>query len=308
MANQVEGVPDISAVEGVAYPSSVEGRDFAYWLYNNWTYDPITDIWTPNAGIGSDLILNNAFNSTANWVLDADWAIGGGVLTHTPGATGYAQRQALACGGKWVKVVYSIKRLAAPITFVTKIGSHISYVSNPAVADGYIMDLCAINGYFNFQASTATLDADFDDVYLYPYTQGDLTVLRNYGAQYGYSVAVSLGLPHVMAGAIVRYSDANNFVLATVEQLLNGSARVWLWTKIAGAYALKTSAEAGAYTEWDNLQIRFSDADNVQVWYGPAGSEALKIAATDISAVPAGTYAGGFGANSNVGLKNLSTL
>lgn len=310
MSFQADGVALPGAVDGVTDPSMINDVDFPHWVYTNWTYNSGTGVWTPpNPAESADLIVNNTFAAAGSWVLDGGWSIGGGVLTHAPGATGNAKRDALACGNKWVKFVFSVKRLVAQGSTYAKIGNYYQWLYNLAVADGYVADLCAAgNGYFFIGGSTVAADLDFDDVYLYPYTdQAEPFLLRNYGAQYGYSAAVSLGSTVMRnVGIVAKYSDDSNLVLATLEGRISSNPNINIFKKVAGTYSLLAQVTAGAYTEWNNLQLKFPiDNDHVEVWYGPAGSEAKKGGPYDVSTVPAGTYAGGFGACTGVGLKTL---
>ena len=127
----------------------------------------------------------------------------------------------------------------------------------------------------------------FDEVSLKPYTLSELIAVRNYGGQVAISAPLTF-TSRLSCGVVSRYSDANNFIVAR-----HNGTNARLETCIAGSWTILINT-AAAYAAGGVIEIRWAAANTAQLWYRGSQIGTNK----DVSAVPAGTWAGLFGTDS----------
>jgi hypothetical protein len=160
--------------------------------------------------------------------------------------------------------------------------------------------------YFTFHRSSAS-DASiyYAKLSVAVLNPANYFAIRNYGQQTGFTSSLSI-LSSSLSGIIARYSDPNNYLHAYIWR--QNTTKILLDAVIGGVPTNLIPATAITYTQWKNIQIKFPAANTAQLWYGATGAEAQIGADQDVSALPAGNYAGLAGFNSGDGFKNASPL
>jgi hypothetical protein len=133
------------------------GAGERYRLKNLWMRD-ITD----SISCGSNLVANGTFSTSTDWIVGANWAVSGGVATHTAGSTAWLQYPIDATVGKTYKVTYTLSgRTAGSVR--CNVGANVSGYSTSNGAQEYYVGYTSGAAYVNF-APTTDFDGSVDNV------------------------------------------------------------------------------------------------------------------------------------------------
>lgn len=282
----------------------------------NWTRSP-AGVWSPNPGLGSELVVNGGFDSDVNgWTplqLNGDTPptltseVGGqsgNYLKITNGGTttrGSAYQQITVVHYTWYRLTGYGKEIGAyaNIGLGTSAGNSAAYLGSGNIAGSWVSQFKGIivtpnitTFYLNLFDSSGT-NSGYDSLSLKPLTMAHLFAVRNYGHQVGFQANLTTS-SHIPGGVVVRYSDSNNYVLCWHD-----GTNLHLDKVVAGVPTSLINAVT-AYVAGAQIAIKWNGADTAQAWYAGAQVGADQ----DVSAVPAGNWAGLFGTDSTVQLTN----
>ena len=118
-----------------------------------------------------NLLANPGFDSGASWSLDANWAIGSGVASHSPGAADDISQSLVLTSGETYRIAYTVDGVTNGEVWPRLSG--VADIDGTAVdADGRYLDALVADGdsdAFGFSADT-DFDGSIDDAVIYRQT------------------------------------------------------------------------------------------------------------------------------------------
>ena len=274
------------------------------WIAGTWTRDPATGLWT-NPGIvpGANVIVDGPFDTdigAGNWS-GANWVIGAtGVATHTPGAGTELSNVggAAAVVGKWYRLTVDFVSMTVSGGYMRYGGSLSPYYTTIGSKTAVVRATTTIQAQIT--PNLNTWDGVVDNYTAKPLALSELIAYRNYGRQV--SIASALTMTAGIPGGVVSRLSVNEDGTFNFVHCWHDGTRLHLDTVVNSTTVVSKVNATAAYGATKAPKINFPSANVAQALYGPLGSEVQIGTDQDISAVPAGTYAGLFSTDSTVTL------
>jgi hypothetical protein len=268
------------------------------WRNTGWTYN--AGVWSPNPVLAVDTLnANPNFDADTDWSKGASWTISAvtGKASHD-GVSGLNNiSQNVLTAGQWYRSDWEITDGAALWRII--FGTNANQGPNRTGAGVYVDTRRADGATFGIRSTTAG-SATSCGVKLLSLTY--LINIRNYGRQVGIAAPVTFAAG-LQGGVVTRLSinpdGTHNFLHAWHD-----GTNAHLDTVVNDVTVVPKVSAAAAYGAAYAPRVAFPAPDTAQLLYGPLGSEVQVGADQDVSALPAGTWAGLFGTNSGVSIGN----
>lgn len=253
----------------------------------------IVPTWIP----GAELVINGGFSADSDWTKGINWTISGGLL-HAAAVAQYSSTYTntnIVTVGQWF--VYSFIHSNSDGKSINLQEGGNTTIRASSANGTKTGTFCSVTGgVLRIKAISALLTSNFDEVSLKAFSISDLVALRYYAQQVDISVAATIPANY-QGGVITRWSDANNYLHGWYDR---NSGKVQLDKVVAGVRTALIPPTTAAYGAGRVIEIRFSASNTAQLWYN-----GVQIGADqNVSAVPAGTWAGLFSSDASVGLTN----
>lgn len=289
MSTKVNGVELPITVNGVVYPAAVAGVELPPWIAPNWTRNPATGLWSNVPVAGDDVIINGEFAADTDWTKNAGWSIADGKATCNGLNGGIYQIRHIA--GWWYKNTFDCTDYTSGYVS-SLIGGYPGLYINSVATISHI-DRATINeiaGLYSveFIGSVGSVVSD-------PLPIDQLIAFRNYGHQV--SIASALTLTTGFPGGVVSRLSVNPDGTLNFVHCWHDGTNLHLDTVVNSYTVVSKVNAAAAYGAGRVIEIRLSGNTTQAFYHGSQiGTD------QDISAVPAGTYAGLFSTDSTVTL------
>lgn len=304
---QVNGLANIKAANELVNPATANGCSLFVapsWSYNSgtWTPAPIpgATLWDAAASVftsGTYAWTRASLNTIAN--------VGNALqITYVDSANGAqcylqdsADLSANLTPGTWYQfqVDFKINSGSAKLRLLDSTSSTNTYSPTLSNTDFATQTMCVLAHSIDHRILLSAFGtgqvATLDNLSLKPLTLAQMLAVRNYGAQKAVAASLTMtsGLP---GGVVTRYSNSSNFI-----SCYHDGVNLRLETVIGGTWTTKINT-ASTYVAGATIEIRWADANTAQAWYNGAQVGTNQ----DVSAVPAGNWAGVFGTNDTVSL------
>lgn len=256
------------------------------WIAPTWTRDPATGLWTNVPVAGDELYANGDLSTSTGWIFQPGWTYDGVNFKATfdgVTASGTAYKSLLTIG-QWFKCTYELL-------------DYISGNASSSYGGGTYGPSNAGNGVYtdvNRAGSTAggvrglILNGSVDNISFKLLPLSQILAYRNYGRQASIATAFTrtTGIPGGVVSRLSINPDGTfNYVMAWHD-----GTNLHLDTVVNSYTVVSLVNAAAAYGAGRIIKINFSAANTAQAFYN-----GVQIGTDqDISAVPAGTYAGLF--------------
>lgn len=291
------------------YPGIIGNMSVCPFQAPGWTV--IAGAWSTTPTLATDVVTNGTMEVDANWSnystpatneRSNEQAHGGTysrkVVTTGTGAKGIQQTFSPALSG-WYSITFWAYTVGAS-AINAQIGSVVigSTLTTSGAWKSFTTEklLSASTPIILYHTAAETFY--LDDVVVKPLNLATCLAIRNYNKQVGFKAAVTLTYPHGggvaarvagdLSSGVIGYRDTSKAYLLT----WNGTT----WTTLISATSTYVSGQV--------IEIRWADANTAQLYYNNAQVGTNQ----DVSAIPAGDWAGIFSTYSTVSLSSPTPL